>query len=74
MATQEFSKLYYRTSNCLTSDIIADFAPVSRILGVDTSTGMGAVFTAMGYPFLTCSMWRRKLLWRRMDMSQIRGV
>ena len=35
MATQEFSKLYYRTSNCLTSDIIADFAPVSRVLGVD---------------------------------------
>lgn len=51
MATQEFSKLYYRTSNCLTSDIIADFAPVSRILGVDTSTGMGAVFTAMGTRF-----------------------
>lgn len=51
MATQEFSKLYYRTSNCLTSDIIADFAPVSRVLGVDTSTGMGAVFTAMGTRF-----------------------
>lgn len=51
MATQEFSKLYYRTSNCLTSDIIADFAPVSRILGVDTSTGVGAVFTAMGTRF-----------------------
>lgn len=51
MATQEFSKLYYRTSNCLTSDIIADFAPVSRVMGVDTSTGMGAVFTAMGTRF-----------------------
>lgn len=51
MAIQEFSKTYYRTSNCLTSDIIADFVPVSRIMGVDTSTGMGAVFTAMGTRF-----------------------
>lgn len=51
MATQDFSKLYYRTTNCLTSDIIADFAPVSRVLGIDTSSGMGAVFTAMGTRF-----------------------
>ena len=51
MATQDFSKLYYRTANCLTSDIIADFSPVSRVLGADTSTGMGVVFTAMGTRF-----------------------
>ncbi|MDD3404013.1 MAG: hypothetical protein PHQ72_11775 [Hespellia sp.] len=51
MVTQEFSKLYYRTANCLTSDIIADFAPVSRIVGVDTSAGLGTVFTAMGTRF-----------------------
>lgn len=51
MAVQDFSKLYYRTANCLTSDIIADFVPVSRVLGVDTSTGMGVVFTAMGTRF-----------------------
>lgn len=51
MATQDFSKIYYRTTNCLTSDIIADFAPVSRVLGVDTSSGMGVVFTAMGTRF-----------------------
>lgn len=51
MATQEFAKTYYRTANCLTSDIIADFAPVSRVLGVDTSSGMGVVFTAMGTRF-----------------------
>lgn len=51
MAAQDFSKLYYRTSNCLTSDIIADFAPVSRVTGVDTSSGMGVVFTAMGTRF-----------------------
>ena len=51
MATQDFSKIYYRTTNCLTSDIIADVAPVSRVLGVDTSSGMGVVFTAMGTRF-----------------------
>lgn len=51
MVAQDFSKLYYRTVNCLTSDIIADFAPVSRILGVDTSAGMGTMFTAMGTRF-----------------------
>ena len=51
MATQDFSKLYYRTANCLTSDIIADFSPVSRVLGTDTSAGMGVVFTAMGTRF-----------------------
>ncbi len=51
MAAQEFGKLYYRTANCLTSDIIADFAPVSRVMGVDTSSGMGVVFTAMGTRF-----------------------
>lgn len=51
MAKQEFSKMFYRTGNCLTSDIIADFAPVSRILGVDVSSGMGTVFTAMGTRF-----------------------
>ncbi|MDO5146216.1 MAG: hypothetical protein Q4D60_04360 [Eubacteriales bacterium] len=51
MVAQEFTKLYYRTANCLTSDIIADFAPVSRIMGVDVSSGMGVVFTAMGTRF-----------------------
>ncbi len=51
MAGQDFSKTYYRTANCLMSDIIADFAPVSRILGVDVSAGMGTVFTAMGTRF-----------------------
>lgn len=51
MAAQDFSKLYYRTANCLTSDIIADFAPVSRVLGVDRSAGMGTLFTAMGTRF-----------------------
>lgn len=51
MAAQDFSKLYYRTANCLTSDIIADFAPVSRVLGVDRSAGMGTMFTAMGTRF-----------------------
>lgn len=51
MAAQDFSKLYYRTANCLTSDIIADFSPVSRVMGADTSTGMGVVFTAMGTRF-----------------------
>jgi len=51
MAGQDFSKTYYRTANCLMSDIIADFTPVSRILGVDVSAGMGTVFTAMGTRF-----------------------
>lgn len=51
MVTQDFSKMFYRTTNCLTSDIIADFAPVSRVLGVDVSAGMGTVFTAMGTRF-----------------------
>lgn len=48
---QNFTKTYYRTANCLTSDIMADFAPVSRVLGVDTSSGMGVLFTAMGTRF-----------------------
>lgn len=51
MVTQDFSKMFYRTTNCLTSDIIADFAPVSRVLGADVSAGMGTVFTAMGTRF-----------------------
>ena len=51
MATQDFSKLFYRTSNCMTSDIISDFVPVNRVLGSDVSTGMGVVFTAMGSRF-----------------------
>lgn len=47
----DFKTLYYRTANCLTSDIIADMNPVSRILGVDTSAGFGTVFTAIGSRF-----------------------
>jgi len=45
---QDFATLYYKTAFCLTSNIIADFNPVSRIAGVDVSHGMGTVFTAMG--------------------------
>ena len=45
---QDFTTLYYNTTFCLTSDIIADFNPASRVLGVDVTDGMGTVFTAMG--------------------------
>jgi len=51
MINQNFPRLYYRATNCLTSDILADFAPVSRVLGVDTSAGMATLFTAMGTRF-----------------------
>lgn len=47
----DFKTLYYRTANCLTSDIIADCNPVSRALGVDLTAGFGTVFTAMGSRF-----------------------
>ena len=47
----DFKTLYYRTANCLTSDIIADMNPASRILGVDTTAGFSTVFTAMGSRF-----------------------
>lgn len=47
----DFKTLYYRTANCLTSDIIADMNPASRVLGVDTTAGFGTVFTAMGSRF-----------------------
>lgn len=47
----DFKTLYYRTANCLTSDIIADANPVSRALGVDLTAGFGTVFTAMGSRF-----------------------
>lgn len=47
----DFKTLYYRTANCLTSDIIADMNPASRILGVDTTAGFGTVFTAIGSRF-----------------------
>ena len=47
----DFKTLYYRTVDCLTSDIIADMNPASRILGVDTTAGFGTVFTAIGSRF-----------------------
>lgn len=47
----DFKTLYYRTANCLTTDIIADMNPASRVLGVDTTAGFGTVFTAMGSRF-----------------------
>lgn len=45
---QDFEALYFKAAFCLTSDIISDFNPVSRTLGVDVTDGMGTVFTALG--------------------------
>ncbi len=44
----DFETLYFKAAFCLTSDVISDFNPVSRRLGVDVTDGMGTVFTALG--------------------------
>jgi len=51
MAKEKFTETYYKVAQCLNSDLIADFNPVTRVCGCDTSAGFATVFTAMGSRF-----------------------
>lgn len=51
MKTIDFSKLYYRSVDCLTTNHLPDQNPVVRTCGIDTNAGYSVVFTAMGSRF-----------------------